>query len=258
MFAALQAKGETSIKERVSGRDHTEKLFCHLNLPINFEDAIIKVRGSCKPSGLHRFNVPGDISSAAFLVTAATIIDGSRLLIKDVCLNPTRTGFIKVLRRMGANIETTEGERVWEPRGDILVNSAKLKATEIMPDEIPHLIDELPILATAMAFAEGTSRVFGAGELRHKETDRIRDLVIQINLAGIHCRELTDGFEITGPSQIKHQASLDSFGDHRLAMSFAVLALNSEQGLTIKGADSIAISFPKFFTTLHSCIQQKN
>ncbi|PKL48148.1 MAG: 3-phosphoshikimate 1-carboxyvinyltransferase [Candidatus Riflebacteria bacterium HGW-Riflebacteria-2] len=258
MLAALQSFGETTISEQISGRDHSERLFSRLNLPIKIDSQGVSIKGPADLSGNHSFSVPGDISSAAFFAVAASIIPGSSLLLKNVLLNPTRTGFIEVLRRMGANIVTLLTSETWEPYGNISVTSADLRATAIEADEVPFLIDELPALAVAMAFSKGKSRVTGAGELRHKETDRIRDLVSQLKLAGIKCNELIDGFEIEGGSCISRQANLDSCGDHRLAMSFAIMALGSKSGLEIKNSDCIAVSLPKFFTMLHKCTGQKN
>ena len=258
MLAALQAYGETTISEKISGRDHSERLFSRLNLPIMCDRKGIKIKGPAELSGNHHFTVPGDISSAAFFVVAASVIPGSRLTLKNVLLNPGRTGFIEVLQRMGANILIQTTSETWEPCGNIEVESASLHATDIAASEIPYLIDELPVLAIAMAFAMGRSCVTGAGELRHKETDRIRDLVSQLRLAGIECQELTDGFEIAGSNSIDQLVELDSFSDHRLAMSFAVLALGSKNGLKIKNTSCIEFSFPKFFTTLRNCTRQKN
>lgn len=254
MMAALQAVGETAIFEQFPGRDHSERLFSQLNLPLKMVQGGIRVKGPAELSGNHNFVVPGDVSSAAFFVIAASIVPDSELKLKNILLNPTRTGFIQVLKRMGASIKATMRHEKWEPAGDILVSSASLTATNIEVDEIPGLIDELPVLAVAMAYASGTSRVTGARELRHKETDRIRDLVGQLQIAGVNCREFSDGFEITGPTRINEKLTLDSCNDHRLAMSFAVLALNSNYGLEIKNSDCIDVSFPDFIKTLNKCL----
>ncbi len=258
MLAALQANGETVISEALSGRDHSERLLSCLNLPIMLDKNVIRIKGPAELSGNHRFTVPGDISSAAFFVVAASIVADSRLTLKNVLLNPSRTGFIEVLRRMGASLRTNVTSEAWEPCGDIYVESARLYATDIEAAEVPSLIDELPALAIGMAFAHGRSRVTGARELRYKETDRIRDLIAQLKLAGVNCQELDDGFEIEGCGIIERHATLDSCNDHRLAMSFAIMALGSSKGLEIKNTDCIEISFPKFFAMLHNCARQKN
>jgi len=258
MLAALQAYGETSISESISGRDHSERLFSRLNLPIMLDRNGVKIKGPARLSGNHRFSVPGDISSAAFFAVAASIVANSRLTLENVLLNPSRTGFIEVLRRMGASLKTSITSETWEPCGNIVVESAELHATNIEATEIPLLIDELPILAIAMVYARGRSRVTGARELRYKETDRIRDLVCQLKLAGVSCHELEDGFEICGCGSLDRQATLDSCNDHRLAMSFAIMALGSDKGLELNNTDCIDVSLPKFFTLLHNCTRQKN
>ncbi|OGK07800.1 MAG: 3-phosphoshikimate 1-carboxyvinyltransferase [Candidatus Riflebacteria bacterium GWC2_50_8] len=258
ILAALQAFGETSIFEQRSGRDHTERMLSRLNMPLNVTSDGITIKGPAELTGDYHFDVPGDISSAAFFAVAASILPDSQLMLKNVLLNHTRTGFIKVLQRMGARIDTHEIAGAWEPHGNISIKSARLNATSIDADEVPSLIDELPILAVAMAFANGTSRVTGAGELRYKETDRIRDLISQLKTAGVDCRQFEDGFEITGPTVIDRAVCLDSFNDHRLAMSFAVMALNSSEGIDIKNTDCIDISFPEFFATLFKCLRLKN
>ncbi|PKL45218.1 MAG: 3-phosphoshikimate 1-carboxyvinyltransferase [Candidatus Riflebacteria bacterium HGW-Riflebacteria-1] len=258
ILAALQAFGETGIAEPCPGRDHTERMLTRLNLPLRVDNEGVTIKGPAALTGNYHFAVPGDISSAAFFAVAASIVEGSELTLKNVLLNSSRTGFIRVLQRMGASISTHAGTSTWEPYGDVHIKSARLNATSIAADEVPSLIDELPVLAVAMAFAPGKSRVSGARELRHKETDRIRDLISQLRLVGVDCQQFDDGFEINGPTAINRVISLDSCNDHRLAMSFAVMALNSSQGLNIKNTDCINISFPDFFATLHRCAQQKN
>ncbi|MBU1106248.1 MAG: 3-phosphoshikimate 1-carboxyvinyltransferase [Candidatus Riflebacteria bacterium] len=258
LLAALQAKGKTQIFERYASRDHTERLLIQLNLPVELDSGSICLEGPTKLTGNHSFAVPGDISSAAFFAVAASILPDSQLILKNVLLNPTRTGFLKVLQRMGASVKEHIISEVWEPRGNLSVNSACLSATDIDKAEIPALIDELPALAIAMAFANGISRVRGASELRHKETDRIRDLISQLKIAGVDCQEYPDGFEISGPAKICERVRLDSCNDHRLAMSFAIMALNSRRGLEVTNTDSINISFPNFFTILSKCAQPNN
>ena len=257
MLAALQASGKTRVFERQGSRDHTERLFMQLNLPVRLCADGIYINGPTKLTGNYSFTVPGDISSAAFFAVAASILPDSRLILKNVLLNPTRTGFIRVLRRMGATINAQLASEIWEPRGDLTISYGSLSATDIDAAEIPGLIDELPALAVAMAFAHGTSRIKGAGELRHKETDRIRDLISQLKIAGVSCQEYQDGFAISGPSTINQAVSLDSFHDHRLAMSFSILALNSKMGIEIKNSDCMEISFPNFLATLRQCAQEK-
>ena len=204
-------------------------------------------------NGELKFCIPGDISSAAYFIVLSLITRKS-LKIENLLLNPTRIGFLNVLKRMGADIEEQIKENDWEPIGDLIVKGGNLSATNITPDEIPSLIDELPILAIAMAFAKGKSRVSGASELRVKESDRISCLISQLKKAGVDCAEYEDGFEITGVNKIV-SAELDSFNDHRLAMSFAVLACASGVDIKVIGRDSVDISFPEFYEYLE---QQSN
>ena len=199
------------------------------------------------------FSVPGDISSAAYFIVLSLITRKS-LKIENLLLNPTRIGFLNVLKRMGADIEVQIKEDIWEPIGDIIVKGGNLSASDITLEEIPSLIDELPILAVAMAFAKGKSRVSGASELRVKESDRISCLISQLKKAGVDCSEYEDGFEITGVNKII-SSELDSFNDHRLAMSFAVLARASGVDIKVIGRDSVDISFPEFYDYLE---QQSN
>ncbi len=196
------------------------------------------------------FSIPGDISSAAYFIVWAAIT-GEKLKLENVLLNPTRTGFIGVLRRMGAEIEEQIKEDAWEPIGDIFVKGGNLRSTDILADEIPSLIDELPILAVAMAFAKGKSRVSGASELRVKESDRISCLISQLKKAGVDCCEYEDGYEICGENNIV-STELDSFNDHRLAMSFAILSKCANVDIKIKGSDSVSISFPEFYNYLEN------
>lgn len=253
LLAALNADGTTSVSEPLASRDHTELLFARLGLPITVESGVISVTGKAALHGSHDFTIPGDISSAAFFAVGAAIIPGSRVVLQNVLLNPKRIRFLDVLLRMGAGIQIERISSAWETSGNITVTGGKLQSTEIRPEEVPPLIDELPALAVAMAFAEGTSRVSGAGELRHKETDRIRDLISQLQLAGISCTEQADGFSITGPATIAEHHFIDPAGDHRLAMAFAILGCNSRKGLFLRNPGCINISCPEFFRFLQNC-----
>ena len=236
LFAGIAANGITEVIEKIPSRDHTERLLKYINtLP----------KGNCL-----EFNIPGDISSAAYFIVDA-IINRQNIIIKNILLNPTRIGFIRVLKRMGAKISETVLSDQWEPVGNIEINPCNLAATNIMPEEIPSLIDELPILAVAMCFARGKSTVTGAEELRVKESDRISCLISQLKAVGVECSEQQDGYTISGYTNFK-DAELDSFGDHRLAMSFAILAKNADSKISLKNSDSVAISFPDFFQKLSS------
>lgn len=267
LFAGLAGDKETTVRESIPSRDHTERLLIALSTKyrkICSQESSLRAKGVAiqNISLFHRhinkyfseiknnleFYIPGDVSSAAYFVVAAVILNKT-IVLKNLLLNPTRTGFVKVLKRMGAKIEEVVTDDTWERVGDIVVKGGNLVATEIKQDEIPSLIDELPILAIAMAFAKGTSKVFGASELRVKESDRISCLISQLKKAGIDCKEHEDGYEITGLCNI-NSAELNSFKDHRLAMSFSILEYCSKVKMNIIGSESVNISFPEFYDYL--------
>lgn len=256
LFAGLYAAGSTVIEEPFTSRDHTEKLLKFLGADITKDDGRICLNGPFMPAGDFSFTIPGDVSSAAFFAVAAAIFPGSHIELEKILLNPGRTGFFNVLKKMGAGISFSEQtEMQQEQSGTATITGGALHGVEISPAEIPSLIDELPALAAAMAFADGPSRVTGASELRRKETDRISSLVSQLQKAGVTCRELPDGFYIAGNSRLPEAIEVDPAGDHRLAMAFAILASRSENGLFIKNPDCVNISFPDFFNHLQSCIK---
>ena len=176
------------------------------------------------------------------------MIPGSEVTIEDVCLNPTRAGILPVLKRMGADLEIKINQEKPELLGTVHVKGARLKGTRISRDEIPSLIDELPVLMTVMALAEGESLVSGAEELRVKETDRIRSMVTNLNALGAKAQELPDGCLIQGVEKFRGGTTVQSFGDHRTAMSMAIATLAMEGELVIEDTACIATSFPSFFT----------
>jgi 3-phosphoshikimate 1-carboxyvinyltransferase len=194
--------------------------------------------------------VPGDISSAAFWLVAGAIVPGSELLIENVGVNPTRTGVLEALEMMGADIEL-ENQRVvaGEPVADLRVRHGRLQGCKIAGDVIPRLIDEIPILAVAAVFAQGTTVIRDAAELRVKESDRIAVMASQLNRMGARVTELPDGLEITGGTPLVG-TDVDSHMDHRIAMSLAIAALNATGTTTIHGAEAAAISYPDFTTSL--------
>ncbi len=250
LLAGLKANGITTIAEPSSSRDHTERLLSLAKAPICINDNLITITG---PSELYlsgNFEVPGDPSSAAFLAVAASIVPGSRIKFNDLLLNPSRIKFIEILKKMGAHIIINQKNSNWEPFGTIELESARLKGISIDGKLVPSLIDELPALAIAMAFAEGESMVSGASELRVKETDRISNLINQLQLAGIQCEERADGFIIQGGKTIEGGIVLDPYNDHRLAMAFSLLGLRSRKGIRVKNCSCIGISFPGFFDQL--------
>jgi len=254
LFAGLQACGDTVIEEPFVSRDHTERLLKFLGADITQNGGKICLNGPFRLTGDYSFNIPGDVSSAAFFAVAAAIFPGSCIELKNLLLNPGRTGFFNVLKRMGTGVTFREQTEIQqEPAGTATIAGGALHGVEISPAEIPSLIDELPALAIAMAFADGPSQVTGAAELRRKETDRISSLISQLQKAGVKCQELPDGFYIAGGSRLPEAIEVDPADDHRLAMAFAILARRSEKGLFIKNPDCVKISFPDFFKYLQNC-----
>jgi 3-phosphoshikimate 1-carboxyvinyltransferase len=206
---------------------------------------------------LGQVDVPGDFSAAVPFVVAATLLAGSELHVHGVGLNPRRTGLIDVLERMGARITVYNRRRIGrEPAGDLDVRSAELTATEVGPEEIPRLVDELPLFALAAACARGRSRVVGAGELRLKESDRIETVTAALRAIGAHVRALDDGIEIIGVPARPRGGRIDAAGDHRIAILGAIAGLVSRQGAEVQGAEATAISFPGFFELLAQVAQR--
>ncbi len=255
LLAGLNILGETTVTEPAISRDHSERMLTAFgaNIKVNTEKKSVTVTGGAQLIGQNVI-VPGDISSAAFWLVAGAIVPDSELLIENVGVNPTRTGILEVLQQMGANI-TLENERIvaGEPVADIRVKSSQLEGCEISGDIIPRLIDEIPIIAVAACFASGKTIIKDAAELRVKESDRITVMATQLNKLGAKITELPDGMEIIGKSELKG-TEVNSFTDHRIAMSLAIAALNC-QGITIiHGAEAAAISYPNFVHTLQSII----
>jgi 3-phosphoshikimate 1-carboxyvinyltransferase len=255
LLAALQADGKTVIVEPVATRDHSERMLAAMDAPIEVKDGRITVRG---PATIRSIDVDvcGDASSSAFFAVAASIVAGSRLVVEQVSLNPTRLGFVSVLRRMGARIELhRKGESGGEPFGDLIVEAAPLVGTAIEEGEIPSCIDELPVLAVAAAVATGRTTIEGAAELRVKESDRIATVAAMLRAFGVDVAERPDGLVIEGVGSIRSGrlrggSRIDSFGDHRIAMAAAVGALVADGDTTIVDADAAVVSFPRFFDEL--------
>jgi len=249
MLASLYADGITQILEPYKSRDHSERMVAYMGGNVNVNGNNISIEGGQKLKGREIF-VPGDISSAAFFIAGAIIVNNSEILLKDVGVNPTRTGIIDVLKRMGANIYLQNIREINnEPVADILVRSSKLKGIEISGETIPRVIDEIPILSVVAALSEGETIIKDAEELRVKETDRIKAVVANLKKLGADVKELSDGMIINGPSKLRG-AELESFGDHRIALAFAVAGLNADGNTIIKDAEWADISFPGFFIML--------
>jgi len=217
MLAGLYADGKSAVVEPAPSRDHTERMLRAMGAQVAVDGNVVIVEPANRLGALD-IRVPGDISSAAFLMAAAAIVPGSHIVVPGVGLNPGRVGVINVLRRMGAALHL-HNERLdnGEPVADIEIEHSSLKGTQISPEEVPGLIDELPILAVIATQAEGITEVRGAAELRVKETDRIATTVSELRLLGASIEALADGFIVEGPAQLKG-AAVSSHGDHRLAM----------------------------------------
>ncbi len=251
LIAGLCAEGRTEVIEALATRDHTERMLAAMGVPVERKGNAIAVPGRATLQGIS-ITVPGDVSSAYFFMAAAAMIPGSSVRLLDVGINPTRLGALNVLKRMGAAITLeTKESRAGEPLADIVVDPGSLKGATIEAAEVPSLIDELPVLAVVATQAEGTFEVRGAGELRHKESDRIDEIVRNLSLLGADIEEYDDGFAVQGPTALK-SAAVSSGGDHRIAMALAVAGLATEGGVKIGNSEAVAVSYPDFFHDLHS------
>jgi 3-phosphoshikimate 1-carboxyvinyltransferase len=249
LLAGLYADGTTEVTEPHLSRDHSERMLRYFGADIETFPGGVRVRGGRELEG-RDIVVPGDISSAAFFIVAATIVPGSELLIKGVGVNPTRTGVIDILTRMGASLELqNEREVSGEPVADILVRSARLRGVEIGGDVIPRAIDEFPVISVAAACAEGRTVIRDARELRVKETDRITAMATNLRRAGAQVTETDDGMEITGVERL-NGCGAESFGDHRIAMSMLVAGLAAAGPVSVQDVACIATSFPGFLPLL--------
>ena len=260
LFAGLNARGRTSVIETIASRDHTERLFNGFGVPVTTNvDLSVTLDGPAQFTG-GSITIPGDVSSAAYLVAAAMLLPQSELTIEGVGLNPTRAAFLSVLSSWGADVSTTD-EQVErnEPRGTINVRGGLSKnATEsertLGQSMIPSLIDELPLLAVVGSQIDGGIRIRDAGELRLKESDRLATTAANLRAMGAEVDEFPDGLSVSGPTQL-HGALLDSHGDHRIAMAFSVAALLARGESEISGAECVSVSFPEFFPLLESVVK---
>jgi 3-phosphoshikimate 1-carboxyvinyltransferase len=257
LLAGLYAKGKTTIDEPSLSRNHTELLFNYfLVRTAKNDNGAISIFGDQVPES-RDFNIAGDISSAAFWLVAAAAQPGGHLLVRDIGLNGTRTALLGVLVRMGAQVrEAVEDVTQLEPRGIVEITGAPLKGTVIQGKEVPQLIDELPILAIAGALASGTTIIRHAQELRVKETDRIAAIAHNLRIMGTQVIEMNDGLEIHGPAPLRG-ARVASFGDHRIAMAFAVAGMFAEGETVVQDVDCIRESYPGFENALEEFMNLK-
>ncbi len=253
LLAGLAAEGTTSVTEPVLSRDHTERMLEFFGVRVRREGLKVSVEGGQIPQA-RVFRVPGDISSAAFWLVAAAARLGSRIRVNNVGLNPSRTGILAVLARMGAKVREYVHSKEGEPMGVVEVEGADLKATRIEGKEIPNVIDEIPVLAVAAALAEGTTVIADAAELRVKETDRLAAVAGHLRAMGVDVAERPDGLEIAGGGKLKG-AVLDSLGDHRIAMSFAIAGMFAEGETVITGTGCVNTSYPGFYDTLSAVVK---
>lgn len=265
LLAGLLAEGPTTVIEPAPSRDHTERMLRAAGAVVRAEPEgsglayggnlpgrriTIEPARRLRPCG---FSVPGDFSSAAFFVVAALVVPGSRVRLEGVGLNPARVGLLGILNRMGARIEVEETPPLGgEPRGTLEVRHSPLRATRVEAGEVPLAIDELPLVAVAAAYAEGTTVVGGAAELRHKESDRIATVVEAIRAMGGQADEREDGFEVRGEPGGLTGGAMRSHGDHRLAMIGAVAGVASRDGVEVDDMDAASVSYPGFERDLRS------
>ncbi len=254
LFAGLLAAGETRVIEPLPTRDHSERMLAAAGADLDREPGAVTVRPAerLEPGEIV---VPGDFSSAAFFVLATLLVPGSEVKISGVGLNPTRTGLLAILERMGAGIEVEEtGERGGEPIGELRVRHAELRATEVSGVEIPLAIDELPLVALAGCFAEGTTTIRDAAELRRKESDRIATVAEALTALGATVETTEDGMTINGVGGLRGGV-VHSHGDHRIAMLGAIAGLASRDGVEVEGMDAAAVSYPGFEADLAALLR---
>jgi len=244
LLAGLSASAPLTVREPVASRDHTERLLAYLGVPIRVSGTTVTVEPVRRVEPLD-FAVPGDPSSAAFWAALAALLPESRLYLPHLLLNPTRTGFFQVLERMGASVRSTVVQTAPEMVGDVEILPGRLTATRVTAEEVPSLIDEIPLVALLATQAEGVTEIQGAHELRVKESDRIQVTADILSRMGAAVEPRPDGFRIEGPTRLKG-AEIDAHGDHRMAMLAAVAAAIADGETVIHGAEAVAISYPGF------------
>jgi len=254
ILAGLRASGETIVEEPATSRDHTERMLRGFGVQVLSEKTVVKVHGGAHLTG-QDVCVPGDISSAAFFLVLGSLAGRGELILPNVGVNPTRTGILDVLRAMGADIELMDATEICgEPRATLRVRTAHLKGIEMGGDMIPRLIDELPIIALAASLAEGETVIRDAAELRVKESDRIHKVAEGLNALGAKVEELPDGMRIQGQVTLRG-GQANSFGDHRLAMTWAIAGLLSQEGVSVEDMAAADVSYPDFLAVIKKVTQ---
>lgn len=249
LLAGLSGSGPTTVVEPTPTRDHTERLLRAMGTDVTMTADGVVIRPSHQPLRPIELAVPGDFSSAAFWMSAAALRPGWSVIIGDVGLNPTRTAFLALLRSMGAEVKVEEGSTDIEPRGMLTVTGQRLRAIALGAADVAAAIDEIPVLLVLATQAEGITSIDGAGELRVKESDRIATMADGLRRMGAVVEERPDGVSVHGPAAL-HGATVESHGDHRVAMALAVAALAASGPTTIEDADCVAVSYPNFFAQL--------
>lgn len=250
LFAGLSAQGKTFVEEPVKSRDHTENMMKMFRIPVFKNKNTLSVHTLKRNIPGFNYSVPGDPSSAAYWVAAGLLLDKSKLFLRKMSLNPTRIGFITLLKSCGADIEVLEKNSSLEPVGDLNIRSSTLNAFDIRAKHVPGLIDELPLLALIATQAKGVSTIRGAKELRYKESDRITSTVAMLRALGAEVEEYDDGMKIQGNTKLKG-GTVDAHGDHRIAMSASIGGLICENPVMIKDWSSVEISYPDFYHILN-------
>jgi len=255
LLAALGADSTTTLIEPVPTRNHTELLLKQLGAEIQINGHNISLGPLQKTLTDFEIHIPGDPSTAAFFAAAAVLLDDSEIILNNILRNPTRLGFFKQLEKMGVEIDWLD---IWqagpEGAGNLKIKTSPLNAFQINKNEIPQIIDEIPILAILATQAQGTSIITGAQELRLKESDRIHGICTNLTNMGAHVEELDDGFIIKGPTPLK-AAAVETFGDHRLAMAFTVAGLLCSETVKLDNSACVDISYPEFFSTLEEILK---
>jgi 3-phosphoshikimate 1-carboxyvinyltransferase len=248
ILAALNAEGTTQVTGEIHSRDHTERMLAHFGVKIKSDKTKVIIKGGQKLKG-NKMVVPSDPSTAAFWLAAAALIPGSEVVMENISLNPSRTGFAEVLKRMTVQIKTQVTQMEPEPMGTVQAVYGNLKGVTVKPDEVPSLIDEIPLIAVLATQAHGITIVEGAEELRVKESDRLEAVAQNLRAMGAVIEVRPDGFKIEGPQKLKG-TKIESFHDHRIAMAFSIAGLVAQGETEIIDSECVGISYPDFFKTL--------